>query len=264
MTANLSRRRVLGGVLGASAILGAGLVSRPTPAAAAQVAGGACPDPVVPVVPGMSGDPRANQLWYEFDEVTFYNASPEFKQALAAVGTALGSPDVEQGIGDLYINTRKAGTYPKAFVAPLAPVRKQLELVSSVQTSVFDTYYGCDPQGLVSAMGDFGQGILYDPRRPAGAKVHMMGGNPPLGYHVWHAFDRVFAFLGIDAAHWNRFDPLVAFGWAVQSTAKPVTDAHNPALPKAQLHALADQYLRMSPGQIDQAFMSVPYPPGIG
>lgn len=268
MVTNISRRRMLGGVLGASAIIGAGLVVQPASAAAADAQGGvptgACPRPVIPVVPGMSGDPRANQLWYALDQATYFNASPEFMQAITAVGVALGNPDIEEGIGELYLNTRNAGTYPEAFTSVLAPARESLELISTTQASVFNTYYGCDPHGLISAMADFGQGILYDPRQPAGAKVHMMNGQPPLGYHVWHAFNRAFAFIGIAADYWNKFDPLVAFGWAVQSTAKPVADAHNPPLPKAVVRALAKQYLLMPPDQIDEAFMSLPYPPGIG
>lgn len=267
MTTNISRRLVLGG-LGAGAILGAGLVRQAPRAAAAGFRGdtppGACADPVIPVVPGMSGDPRANQLWYELDQVSYFNASPEFKQAISDVGAALGNPGgVEAGIGQLYLSTRKAGTYPDAFIAPFTTVRDQMELISSTQVQVFNTYYGCDPHGLVAAMGDFGQGILFDPRRPAGVMVHMMNGHPPLGYHVWHAFNRAFAFLGISAAFWNKFDHLVAFGWAVQSTAKPVTDAHNPPLPKPVMQSLARQYLHMLPDQADEAFMSVPYPPGI-
>jgi hypothetical protein len=267
MATNISRRRMLGGVLGTSAILGVGLVRQPPSAVAADapsdVPVGACPDPVIPVVPGMSGDPRANQLWYEFDEVTFFNASEEFKQAIAAVGDALGNPDIEEGIGELYLNTRNAGTYPEAFISVLAPAKEPLKFISRTEVSVFDKYYGCDPHGLISAMADFGQGVLYDPRQPAGAIVHTMNGQPPLGYHVWHAFNRAFAFLGIAAHYWNKFDPLVAFGWALQSTAKPVLDAHNRPLPKAVVRALAKRYLRMRPDQIDEAFMSVPYPPGI-
>jgi hypothetical protein len=263
MINNISRRRMLGGALGASAILSAGLVRAAPSAAAADLPTRGCPDPVIPVVPGMVGDPRANQLWYELDEVAYFNPSQEFKQAIAAVGAALGNPDIEAGIGELYVNTRKAGTYPKAYISVFAPVRDQLKIISSTQSTVFYEYYGCDPRGLISAMADFGQGILYDPRRPAGVKVHMMNGNPPLGYHVWHGFNRAFAFLGIEASFWNRFDSLVAFGWAVQSTAKPVTDAHNAPLPAAVMRGLARKWLRMPPSEVDEAFMSVPYPPGI-
>jgi hypothetical protein len=263
MTTNLSRRRLLGGTLGASVILGAGLVGRAPRALANDGPVRGCANPVIPVVPGMSGDPRANELWYQLDQVTFFAATPEFKQAIADVGTALGSPQVEEAIAKLYINIRNAGTYPDAFVSVFAPVRDQMEVISTTQVSVFETYYGCDPHGLIGAMADFGQGILYDPRRGAKSIDHMMNGNPPIGYHTWHAFNRAFAFLGIAAGFWNKFDPLVAFGWAVQSTAKPVTDAHNPPLPKDVVRALAKQYLRMPPRRIDEAFMSVPYPPGI-
>ncbi|HEX6520489.1 MAG TPA: hypothetical protein VF070_10850 [Streptosporangiaceae bacterium] len=212
----------------------------------------------------MTGDPRANQLWYQLDQVGFFNPSQQFKDAIAAVAKALGNPDVETGMAKLWINTRLAGTYPESFVSVLAPVRNQLKVLSSTQISVFNEYYGCDPRGLVSAMAGFGQGILYDPRRPVGSRVHMMDGAPPDGYHAWHAYNRLFAFLGIAPRFWNNFDPVAAFGWAVQSTAKPVADAHNPPLPAGVVRGLARQWLRMPPDQIDSAFMSFPYPPGIG
>jgi hypothetical protein len=263
MSTNISRRRMLGGALGVSALIGAGLVSQAPSAAAAGTRSDACPNPVIPVVPGMSGSPRANQLWYQFDEVTFYNPSQAFQQAIGAVAAALGTPDIEEGIGELWLTTRNAGTYPAAFISPFNSVQDQLRVISITQIQVFNEYYGCNPLGLIPAMADFGQGILYDPRRPVGSKVHMMSGTPPLGYHVWHAFNRVFGFLDIDAGFWNKWDPVVAYGWAVQSTAKPVADAHNPPLPSSVLASLAAKYLFMPPARIDQAFMSVPYPPGI-
>lgn len=263
MTMNLSRRRLLGGALGVSAILGAGLVGRPARALADDGPVADCANPVIPVVPGMAGDPRANELWYQLDQATLFAATPEFQQAIADVSTALGTPEIEGAVAELYFNTRNAGTYPNAFVSVFAPVRDQMEVISATQVSVFETYYGCDPRGLIGAMADFGQGILYDPRRPAGSIDHMMNGHPPIGYHTWHAFNRAFAFLGISPGYWNRFDRLAVFGWAVQSTAKPVTDAHNPPLPQDVLRALAKQYLRMPPNQVDEAFMSFPYPPGI-
>ena len=263
MTENIDRRRMLVGALGAGAIAGLGLLRAAPNAAAAAVTARACPDPVIPVVPGMSGDPRANQCWYQLDEVGYYHPSQEYIDALKAVGAAVGNPDVEVGMAELYVNTRKAGTYPASFISAVTPVRASLKVLADTEASVFDEYYGCDWPGLVSAVADFGQGILYDPRRPVGAKVHMMDGNPPPGYLAWHGFNRAFAFLGISPGYWKRLDPVVAFGWAVQSTAKPVSDAHNPPLPATVVKGLAQTWLRMPPRQIDEAFMSFPYPPGI-
>lgn len=263
MIENIARRRMLGGALGAGAVIGLGMLRATAPAAAAEAAALACPDPAIPVVPGMSGNPRANQCWYELDEVGLYKPSQEFIDAAVAVGRALGNPDIEIAMAELWRNTRLAGTYPDSFISAVAPVREALKVLADTEASVFYQYYGCDWPGFVSAMADFGQGILYDPRRPAGARVHMMNGNPPPGYLAWHGFNRAFAFLGIAPRYWNRLDPVVAFGWAVQSTAKPVTDAHNPPLPAAVVRELARTWLRRPPGQIDEAFMSFPYPPGI-
>jgi hypothetical protein len=266
MIENMNRRSAIGMSMVAATAAGLTLVgAAPGRAKAAAVHGwqGRCPDPVIPVVPGMSGDPRANQCWYELDEVGLYNPSPQFVAAIQAVTAAVGNPDVEVGIAEAWLNDRQAGTYPGGFISLLQPVQQSLQVLSDTEQQVFETYYGCDPRGLVAAMGYFGQGILYDPRRPVGAKVHMMGGDPPPGYIAWHAFNRAFAFLGISQRYWDRFDPLVGFGWAVQSTAKPVVDAHNPPLPASVMRTLAQQWLRLSPDQVDEAFMSFPYPVGI-
>ena len=219
----------------------------------------------IPVVPGMTGSPRANQCWYTLNQVGYYNPSQQFTDATAAVAQALGvsSENLEVGIAEAWIDDRLAGTYPGGFISVMAPVRDDLKVLSDIERAVFLEFYGCDPPGLVGAMAGFGQGILYDPRGPVGGEVHMMKGTPPVGYHAWHAFNRAFAFLGISSEYWNRFDPVVAFGWAVQSTAKPVQDAHNPPLPAATVRKLAVQWLHMRPGQIDDAFMSFPYPAGI-
>jgi hypothetical protein len=264
---SLNRRRVLGVSLGATAAVGSALLLGAPHAAAATATATArpfCPDPVIPVVPGMVGDPRANQLWYELDEVGFFNPSQEFIDAIVAIGTALGNPDVEVGMAQAWRNDRLAGTYPGSFITLMKPLRAQLKVLSDIQAAVYREYYNCDRPGLISAMAGFGQGILFDPRRPANSKVHMMNGKPPVGYLAWHAFNRAFALLGIKSAFWNGFDPIVGFGWVLQSTTKPVTDAdNNPPLPAATVVKLARQWLRMSPRQLDDAFMSFPYPAGI-
>jgi hypothetical protein len=263
MIAEMDRRRMLGVSFSAAAIAGLGLL-RAAPSAAASVATPpACIDAPIPVVPGMSGDPRANQCWYELDEVGLYHPSQQFLDAVGAVVQAVGNPDIEVGIAEAWRNDRLAGTYPGGFISIFAPLKQQLKVLSDIEGAVFDKYYGCDPRGLVSAMADFGQGVLYDPRRPAGALVHMMDGTPPVGYHAWHAFNRAFAFVGVAPRRWNKFDQLTAFGWAVQSTAKPVADTHNPPLPAAVMRRLARTWLHMRPDEIDQAFMNFPYPPGI-
>jgi hypothetical protein len=115
---------------------------------------------------------------------------------------------------------------------------------------------------------DFGQGVLYDPRRPEGQKVHLMDYTndvePPGGYHVWHSINRAMMLLDIDAVRWRLIDPLVGLGWAVQSIAKPAMDSpDNPRLDPRLLARLAVQWLPRSPAQLDVEFDSIPYPTGI-
>jgi len=120
----------------------------------------------------------------------------------------------------------------------------------------------------VSAFIDFGQGVLYDPRRPEGQKVHLMDYTndvePPGGYHVWHSINRAMMLLDIDALRWRLIDPLVGLTWAVQSIAKPAMDSpDNPRLDPRLLLRLQLQWLPRTPTQLDTAFDSIPYPVGI-
>lgn len=264
MSELMNRRRVLGVSVGVATAAGLGLLAMPEAAQAAQ-ADPARPDadPPLPPVPGMRGDRKANEVWYQLDQVGYYHPKQEFIDALTAIAKAVGNEDVEVGVAEAWYKDRLAGTYPGGFRKLLLPVRDSLRLVADTEAAVFNRYYRRDRPGLVSAMADFGQGILFDPRRPVGNRVHMMDGNPPPGFHAWHAFNRAFEFLGISPHWWRSFDPLVGFGWAVQSTAKPVQETVNTPLPADVVCALADHWLGLTADQLDDAFMTFPYPAGI-
>jgi hypothetical protein len=71
-------------------------------------------------------------------------------------------------------------------------------------------------------------------------------------------------FLGVDVLRWQRLDPVVALAWAVQSIAEPLADAEdNPRLDRRLLGRLRRQWLTRTPVQLDVAYDSIPYPPGI-
>jgi hypothetical protein len=91
----------------------------------------------------------------------------------------------------------------------------------------------------------------------------MMNGNPPVGYHCWHAFNRGFQLLGISPGYWGRYAAINGLGWALQSTAKPARDAVNQPLPRGTVRRLTREWLTKSPTAIDDAFMNFPYPSGI-
>jgi hypothetical protein len=261
---DMNRRRLLGVSLSTAAAAGLGLLGAPATAASAATPR-SCPP--LPPVPGMRGNRRANEVWYQLDEIGLYNPTPEFVTAFKAIRAVLQGryPGVnfEVAMAAAWIGDRESGTYPDGFRSLFEPVRDAMKVMSDSQIAVYQTYYGHDWPGLTFAMIGFGQGVLYDPRRADGAKVHMMDGTPPPGYHCWHAFNRAFQLLDLSAGFWRRFDPLVGLGWALQSTAKPVEDADNTPLARDVVARLTRQWLTMTPEEADQAFMSYPYPAGI-
>ncbi|MEZ0090176.1 hypothetical protein [Streptacidiphilus sp. EB129] len=252
---------VAGGVTVAGvATASASTLTQPrNPSRSARRRGG---DPVIPVVPGMSGDPRANEMWYQFDLQLGDGATPAVMAANNALSTVLpGDPEVSI-IRD-YMAQRTAGTYPASFKTLVSPLKDALTVISAAELSVFHTYYGDDYHGLMGAFEDFGQGVLYDPRRVVGQKTHIMDGHPPVSYHSWHCFIRGMQMLGIHADEWARIDPMLGLAWEIQSIVKPPTDTLMPGLPESVLKPLRRKWLHMSPADIDQQYMTYPYPVGV-
>jgi hypothetical protein len=185
----------------------------------------------LPPVPGMLGDRRANEVWYQLDEIALYNPSQETRDAYTALFGYLG----------------------------------QESTLSKLQLGNFDRFYRGDEAGLTKAFADFGQGVLFDPRRePVSSEVHTMDGDPPSSYHFWHAIQRAQMLLGIDRHRWARIDPMLGFAWALQSVAKPDHRHVNPGLPAGQVRAFARYWLPREPAQLDHDFQSSPYPSGLG
>lgn len=213
----------------------------------------------------MTGDPRANEFWFQYDDQFLFNPSPEIRAAYGAWAAALGSVDA---IIKLWTKHRMEGTYPEGFIADVRPAREPLAVISRLEREVYDAYYGSYGwRMLISPFVDFGQGILFDPRRSEGAKVHMMnlpqGIHPPTNYHFWNSIIQARIFLDIDVGWWRRISRLVGLAWAVQSVAKPVTDAHNSPLPEDTIIQLKGEWLNLSRKKIDKSFESFPYPVGI-
>jgi hypothetical protein len=250
----IGRRRLLGLSAGVAAVAVLG-------AANAPAAGAATGADRLPPVPGMLGDRRANELWYEFDKATWHEASQEFQDAWAAVKAYFDGGDAELAMVLAWMQDMRSGTYPAGYVTLVTPIKEPLRVISRVELEVFDRIYPHDQDGLSDAFAAFGQGVLYDPRAPG---VHTMNGLPaPAGYHIWHAILRAQIFLGIDAQRWRRIDPMVGLGWALQSIAKPSQTDPNPPLPRDVVRRQSRKWLSMSGAELDRAFMSQPYPEDI-
>ncbi|MDT0387737.1 hypothetical protein [Streptomyces dubilierae] len=256
----LGRRQVLRTSLGGAAAVGLGagglLVAAPGATAAPARPG----RDEFPDVPGMLGDRRANELWYQFDEVTLYNSTPELEQAYADIATALGDK-WERAIFDTWMSMAKSPDYPRNFTEYVSPIRGPLQILSATQLGVFDTFYRPYGRGLVGAFADFAQGVLNDPRRAR--PVHTMNGNPPPGYHIWFIFMRAMMLLGIDCHRWERIAPINAMAWAVQTIAKPDQWNVKEPLPRATVAREAAKWLPRGVARLDRDFQSYPYPEGM-
>lgn len=199
-------------------------------------------------------------MWYQFDEVTMYNSSRELTDAYIAIGELFGG-DVERSVLARWQELSKSPDYPDNYAELVAPVKGAFAVLSRAQLDVFDMYYRRQGLGLASAFSDFGQGVLFDPRRAnVESEVHSMNGSPPKGYHTWHAYMRAMMLLGIDKQRWASIDTYNAFAWALQTVAKPSLRAVNPRLPRLTVARLAATWLPRTPEQLDADFQSFPYP----
>lgn len=258
MVQEMGRRRAIATSLGVLAAAGIGTTAAGRPAAAEPAEGQ--PDCPFPPVPGMVGDRRANEFWYQYDEKFLYHPSPEILQAFAICLRLFGSFDqfVEK-----WRESRRSADYPTSFVALAAQAKPQLAVISSAQIDHINEYYRHNRRGLSGAFADIGMGCLYDPRRGPGEKAHMMGtGNPTAAWHRWHVITRAMMFLDIDKEWWAGVLPMIGYGWVVQTIADPKVDAYNPRLPAATLSRLERAWLRKSSRELDKDFDSFPYPPG--
>jgi hypothetical protein len=241
-------------VLKASALGVGGAVLAPGVASAGQR---------YPDVPGMLGDRKANEFWYQFDQATRFAPSDEILGAYAAIQDHLGGSLV-QTFRDVWLDMSAAADYPNNFTAFVTPIKAPLELLSRTQLGVMDQFYRPNSPEFVEAFALFGQGVLFDPRRAdVESEVHTMDRTPPIGYHGWHSYLRAMMFLGISTARWTCIDPVIAYAWAIQSTSKAGTRTVSRPLPPATLARLAVKWLPRTSTQLDQDFRSIPFPAGI-
>ncbi|NBH10136.1 hypothetical protein GTY80_43700 [Amycolatopsis sp. SID8362] len=231
-----------------------------TVAGAVLLEGTAAAETGLPPVEGMRGDRRANELWYQLDEISLYHPAQDVQDAYAVLFPFI-QQNAPEGLYEKWRALSLEPGYPGNYAEFVKPVEQPLQTLSTLQLDNFDRFYRGNEPGLAGAFAAFGQGVLFDPRRAAvESEVHTMNGDPPNGYHFWHAVQRAQMFLDIDRRRWAAIDPLAGFAWALQSIAKPDHRHVNPGLPREQVRALARYWLPRSPRQLDRDFRSAPYP----
>jgi hypothetical protein len=212
-----------------------------------------------------NGRERSIAFWFEFDN--FFN--PGFGQVPDEVFAAYAAmPSLDFPL-ERWREHRLLGTYPDGFRDDMTSIREPLLFLSTRQVELLDRHFAGDPDGECTAFEEFGQGVLFDDRRPPGEKLHKMdiGGpdDPPIGYHRWHGIIRAAVMVGTDADRWLQINRHVGLAWAIQSEARPVEDApDNPGLPAERLDQLRPTWKAFSFDQLDTAFDSDPFPPGVG
>src|SRR3954465_12987306 len=132
----LGRRHLLRASAGAAALAGLA-VTGVAPARAPPGLGPGRPS-TLPPVPGMLGDRRANEVWYQLDEVALYHPSPELLAAYKAVGLQAGG-NIEGGVRGLWEEMSKSPDYPGNYRDFMAPVEESLRVISDIQLGVFDS-----------------------------------------------------------------------------------------------------------------------------
>lgn len=202
------------------------------------------------------------EFWYQFDR-TFLPTS----QTDQAILTAYFNTAAPDGSRQRWRSHRDDGTYPQGFITEAQDFRADTLLILERQKAVMDAHFP-DRAHLQRAFEDFGQGVLYDARRPTGYKLHTMdAGNdytsqPFVGYHRWHSFLREAIASGAEPSFtlfWNR---LVALAWAIQSEVRPLQDEQPPAGDRSQLlDQHRQRWMNATDDELDSAFDSYPFPP---
>ena len=253
MSESISRRGVLRTSLGIA-------VAAATGSAGIAGARPAAGDPEYPDVPGMRGDRKANEFWHQFNVATYYEMSPEMRDAFKAVAEHVKAHGAAN-LTAVWQEMVASGDYPGDYASFARPIAEPLRVMSRVQLGVFDRFYRWHSREFVRAFALFGQGVLYDPRaKPPEPPVHT--NDRLVAYHEWHAHLRAMMLVGVDRVRWRRFAPVNAFAWAVQAKALPDTEHVNPPLPPGTVARLARSWLPRGIDRLDRDFQSSPAPAG--
>lgn len=204
---------------------------------------------------------RASDFWLEFDNAF----NPGFGQVSDEVFDAYGAIDIPDGPVQRWRHHRRNGTYPDGFRQDMDRNRDAHLFIAAKQLEFVDQHFGGDPGAERKAFEWFGEGVLFDDRRPPTEKVHKMdiGGpnDPPIGYHRWHACIRAAVMVGADSERWLAIDRLVGLAWAIQSEARPEEDSpDNPGLPAERLTELGEHWMGLGFAELDTEFDSDPFP----
>jgi hypothetical protein len=172
----------------------------------------------------------------------------------------------------LYTKHRQNGPYPDAYISE---IKQDIERVDSIvfvaqkQLDIIVKYFGNDLHSQQRAFEDFGQGVLYDDRRPRSMhrRIHMMDENHR-GYRSWYVFNRTEVLLSASSQtktldQWLEVACHIGLASAIHFEQHPIqsdpTTGRNPNNPEIDpniLNRLRNMWLTRTFDELDKSFDS--------
>jgi hypothetical protein len=203
---------------------------------------------------------QGKEFWFDFDirsNPGFGQVAVPVRQAYARIGLDFPMSQFEQH--------RAEGTYPQGFIAAMQPKAASLRVLAALQLETLAAHFAGDLDAERSTFEDFGQGVLYDSRRPEGLRIHKMDGSgvvtPPIGYHRWYGMVRAMEVTLGDTQRWLHLARCIGLAWAIQSELLPEDDRQdNREMAPDRLQILRALWMNMDFSQLDTHFDAFPFP----
>jgi len=164
-------------------------------------------------------------FWYEFDNFFLWDERQDVLKALGNIS------DLDRICKEHKINE----TYPIDFINE---VRQDEQRVKSIiflaqkQLEIMNKNFGNNTESQQRAFEDFGQGILFDDRRPRplNNRVHMMD-EGQFGFYRWHTLIRTALLLNQVSEMWLHVERHIGLACSIDSVQRPrqsTNDGNNP------------------------------------
>ena len=195
------------------------------------------------------------EFWFDLDNQTLWQRTPEVSDAiLSGYGTLGNQVDLDIP-ADAFRASFASANHPIPFLTQLQPGKMGLTDLADILLNIVDSRLA-DAEAIRSAFEDFGQGVLFDDRRPEGFKIHKMDGDPLswVGYHRWNAFMRAIQLFGHEPERWLFLNRCLGLAWGIQTHVNPTDDVVSADMDATLLDQYRTAWMSLSVATLDWAF----------